>query len=315
MSDKLFLFHSSNIDISYNFYIYGASTVSNPKNNTIIFLKKNSVELLEKLKYVKEAILIILEGMDAEQLKEYNIVIYSDNPRLDYAKVLTKILEKNKKEEYKLNYKDGYYYGEKCYFGSNVIIEPFVTIGNNVEIGDNTIIKSGARIGNNIKIGRDCYIRENCVIGGEGFGIEKDKEGRTYRIPHIGGVEIGDSVEIGALTTVCRGTIEKTIIEDYVKIDDHVHVAHNVFIGEGSLIVAGTIIGGSTKLGKNCWTSPNTAIKNGLRIGNNVTLGMAARVINNVEDSQVLTNEKADTLEYIKKIVKIKEKLLEKNDL
>lgn len=315
MNNKLFLFHSSNINTNYNFYICGASTINNPRNNTIVFLKKNSVELLKKLKYIKESILIILEGMDAEQLKEHNIVIYSNNPRLDYAKLLTKILEKSKREEYKLNYRDGYYYGENCYFGSNVIIEPFVTIGNNIEIGDNTIIKSGARIGNNIKIGKNCYIRENCVIGGEGFGIEKDEEGKTYRIPHIGGVEIGNNIEIGALTTVCRGTIENTIIEDYVKIDDHVHVAHNVFIGKGSLIVAGTIIGGSTRLGKNCWTSPNTAIKNGLTIGNNVTLGMAARILDDVEDKQILTNEKADTLENIKKFVRIKERLIENNKI
>ena len=93
------------------------------------------------------------------------------------------------------------------------------------------------------------------------------------------------------------------------------HVAHNVFIGKGSLIVAGTIIGGSTRLGKNCWTSPNTAIKNGLTIGNNVTLGMAARVLDDVEDKQILTNEKADTLENIKKFVRIKERLIENNKI
>ncbi|ALF26932.1 UDP-3-O-(3-hydroxymyristoyl)glucosamine N-acyltransferase [Fusobacterium nucleatum] len=315
MNNRLFLFHSSNININYDFYIYGASTINNPRNNTVIFLKKNSAELLKKLKYIKDSILIILENMDAESLKEDNIVIYSNNPRLEYAKLLTKILEENKKEECKLTFKEGYYYGENCYFGNNVIIEPFVTIGSNVTIEDNTIIKSGARIGSNIKIGKRCYIKENCVIGGEGFGIEKDKEGKTYRIPHIGGVEIGDNVEIGALTTVCRGTIENTIIEDYVKIDDHVYVAHNVFIGKGSLIVGGTLIGGSTKVGKNCWISPNTAIKNGLKIGNDVTLGMAARVLDDVKDKQILTNEKADTLENIKKFVRIKERLLENNKI
>ena len=196
--------------------------------------------------------------------------------------------------------------------GENIIIEPFVRIGNNVEIGNNTIIKSGTIINDNVKIGNDCYIRENSVIGGEGFGIETDADGKTYRIPHIGGVEIGNNVEVGALTTVCSGTIEKTIVKDYVKIDDHVHVAHNVVLEEGVLIVAGTVIGGSTKIGKNSRTAPNTAIKNGLKIGSNVVMGMSARVNENLPDNIIVTNEKADTLENIKKYSKYKKDLLEK---
>ena len=62
--------------------------------------------------------------------------------------------------------------------GEEVIIEPFVKIGNNVKIGKNTLVKSGVKIGDNVEIGENCYIRENSVIGGEGFGIEKDEEGR-----------------------------------------------------------------------------------------------------------------------------------------
>ena len=203
--DKKFVFDVKEIDKNYNFEIYNASTIGNPKNNTILFLKKNSQELLEKLKDIKNSILIILEGLDAEKLKENNLVIYDKNPRLKYALLLTEILNNNKKE-YKMFFKDGYYYGENLELGEGVVIEPFVKIGNNVKIGKNTLIKSGVKIGDNVEIGENCYIRENSVIGGEGFGIEKDEEGRTFRIPHIGGVKIGNNVEIGALNTVCSGT-------------------------------------------------------------------------------------------------------------
>ena len=135
---------------------------------------------------------------------------------------------------------------------------------------------------------------------------------KTYRIPHIGGVEIGNFVEVGALTTVCSGTIERTLVKDYVKIDDHVHIAHNVVLEEGVLIVAGTVIGGSTRIGKNSRTAPNTAIRNGLKIGSNVVMGMSARVNENLPDNIIVTNEKADTLENIKKYSKYKKQIIEK---
>lgn len=308
--DKKFIFNVSEIDKNYNFEIYNASAIGNPKNNTILFLKKNSQELLEKLKDIKNSILIILEGLDVENLKENNLVIYDKNPRLKYALLLTEILKKNKRE-YKLFFKDGYYYGENLELGEGVVIEPFVKIGNNVKIGKNTLIKSGVKIGDNVEIGENCYIRENSVIGGEGFGIEKDEEGRTFRIPHIGGVKIGNNVEIGALTTVCTGTIETTRIHDYAKIDDHVHIAHNVIISKGVMVVAGSVIGGSTKVGENSFLGINSAIKNGIELGKNITLGMATRVVKSVEDNKVLTNEQADILENIVKFSKYKKKLLE----
>ncbi|NME35807.1 MULTISPECIES: UDP-3-O-(3-hydroxymyristoyl)glucosamine N-acyltransferase [Fusobacterium] len=307
---KKFEYNVSKLDKSYNFSIYNASTIGNPKDNTIIFLKKNSEELLNKLVGIKNSLLIILDGINAENFKKNNLVIHDKNPRLKYAILLTEILKTNKKKN-KIFFKDGYYYGENCEFGENVIIEPFVKIGNNVKIGDNTIIKSGVKIGDFVTIGNNCYIRENSVIGGEGFGIETTEKGENIRLPHIGGVIIKDNVEIGALTTVCSGTIEETLVEDYVKVDDHVHIAHNVKLRKGCKVVAGSVIGGSTEIGQDGWIGINSSIKNGIKIGENVTLGMASRIVNNIKNNQVLTNEKADTLENIIKYTKYKKKLLE----
>ena len=311
----IFKYNVSNIDNNYSFFISGVSTALNPVDNTLIFINKNKVEYLEKISAVKEAVIILLYEIEKEKISKIsnsNLIIFSKNPRLEYARLLDKILKEvgyyNTKNYY---LKDGYYYDDTLKLGENIIIEPFVRIGNNVEIGNNTIIKSGTIINDNVKIGNNCYIRENSVIGGEGFGIETDTDGKTYRIPHIGGVEIGNNVEVGALTTVCSGTIEKTIVKDYVKIDDHVHVAHNVVLEEGVLIVAGTVIGGSTKIGKNSRTAPNTAIKNGLKIGSNVVMGMSARVNENLPDNIIVTNEKADTLENIKKYLKYKKQIID----
>lgn len=308
--ERKFKYYVNKLDSNYNFFIYNVSTISNPQNNSIIFLKKENQELVENLKDVKESIIILKNSLNGEELKNDNLIIYSENPRYLYAKLLTDILEENKKE-IKIFFKDGYYYGENFQCKENVIIEPFVMIGNNVSIEEGTIIKSGTKIGNNVSIGKNCYIRENSVIGGEGFGIEKDELGNNFRIPHIGGVVIKDNVEIGALNTVCSGTIEPTIVEGYVKTDDHVHIGHNDYVGNNTIITAGVTISGSVKIGNNCWIAPNSVIKNGLKIGDNATLGMSARVLKDVEDNQILTNEKADTLENIKKFSKIREELLQ----
>jgi UDP-3-O-[3-hydroxymyristoyl] glucosamine N-acyltransferase len=314
--NNIFKYNVSNINKNYDFFINGVSTALNPLENTLIFVNKNKNEYLEKLYTVKETVIILLFNIEEEKTTKIlnsNLVIFSRNPRLEYAKLLYKILiEVGYYNNQNYYFKNGYYYGENLKLGKNIIIEPLVRIGNNVKIGDNTIIKSGTIINNDVKIGKNCYIRENSVIGGEGFGIETDIDGRTYRIPHIGGVEIGNFVEVGALTTVCSGTIENTVIKDYVKIDDHVHIAHNVTLEEGVLIVAGTVIGGSTKIGKNSRTAPNTAIRNGLKIGSNVVMGMSARVNENLPDNIVVTNEKADTLENIKKYSKYKKQIIEK---
>ena len=289
----MFKYNVSNIDKNYNFFINGVSTASIPMNNTMIFLNKNKNEYLEKLSEINESIIILLSTTKKERISKIsnsNLIIFSNNPRLEYAKLLYKVLKEtghyNRKN---FTLKDGYYYGENVKIGENVIIEPFVRIGSNVEIGDNTIVKSGVIINNNVKIGRNCYIRENSVIGGEGFGIETDIDGKTYRIPHIGGVEIGNFVEVGALTTVCSGTIERTLVKDYVKIDDHVHIAHNVVLEEGVLIVAGTVIGGSTRIGKNSYLGLGCVVKNKLTLGENSKVSMGAVVVTDVKDNETVT--------------------------
>lgn len=289
----MFRYNVSNIDKNYNFFINGVSTASSPMNNTIIFLNKNKNEYLEKLSKINESIIILLSTTKKERVSKIsnsNLIIFSNNPRLEYAKLLYKVLKEtghyNRKN---FTLKDGYYYGENVKVGENVIIEPFVRIGSNVEIGNNTVIKSGAIINDNIKIGNNCYIKSNCVIGGEGYGIEKDTDGKTYRIPHIGGVEIGNNVEIGALATVCLGTIGKTIIKDYTIIDDHVHISHNVLVGEGTFVVAGSFIGGSVKIGKNSYLGLGCVVKNKLTLGENSKVSMGAVVVTDVKDNETVT--------------------------
>ena len=309
---EIFNYNVNNIDSNFNFVVKGVSTVFNPKNNSIIFLNKSNLDLLGNLKDIKESLIFLKNTLTVKELEYENIVKYVDNPRLEFAKFLNFLLKSIKKNKtFKFNHL-GYYYGENVTIGENVLIEPFVRLGNNIKIGNNTIIKSGVIIEDNVIIGENCYIRENSIIGGEDFGIETDIDGSTVRIPHFGGVRIGNNVEIGAGSTVCSGTIEETIVEDYVKVDYSVNVGHNTRIGRGTLICSGALIGGSSTLGNNVFIGMNASIKNKMIIGNNAVIGMGSIICNYINDGEIFTNEMADKLENIKIIRNLKQKILKR---
>lgn len=201
---EIFNYNVNNIDSNFNFVVKGVSTVFNPKNNSIIFLNKSNLDLLENLKEIKESLIFLKNTLTVKELEYQNIVKYVDNPRLEFAKFLNFLLKSIKKNKtFKFNHL-GYYHGENITIGENVLIEPFVRLGNNIKIGNNTIIKSGVIIEDNVIIGENCYIRENSIIGGEDFGIETDIDGSTVRIPHFGGVRIGNNAVIGMGSIICN---------------------------------------------------------------------------------------------------------------
>jgi len=135
--------------------------------------------------------------------------------------------------------------------------------------------------------GHNVKISPSAVLGEEGFGFERDRDG--YEIPlqrreHKFSVVIGDNVEIGANSIVHRGRHRDTIIGEGTKIDALVHVAHNVLIGKHVLIVAGTVLGGSSEIGDECFLGENVSIKEGVKIANNVTIGMGSVVRHDITE-------------------------------
>jgi UDP-3-O-[3-hydroxymyristoyl] glucosamine N-acyltransferase len=126
-----------------------------------------------------------------------------------------------------------------------------------------------------ICIGERVLLHPGAVIGREGFGFARDGD-RWVRIPQVGGVRLGNDVEIGANTTVDRGAIGDTVIADGVKIDNLVQIAHNVAIGENTAMAACSGIAGSTRIGRNCSIAGEVGIAGHLTIGDNIHFtGMA----------------------------------------
>lgn len=281
-------------------------TLTSLSSNGLLFSKRVDNELMEKLGNLKGCLMILPEEAGEipviEKLKSGNSVVLSKHPRLDFARFLGVIEQEIKKDSYCLTYSaiGGATIGERTSIGNNTLIEPGSFIDHDVTIGDNCVIRSGAVIRSRVKIGDNVTIRENTVVGGPGFGVERDEDGNNYRIPHLGGVIIKSNVEIGALNTVVSGTIEPTTIEEYVKTDDHIHIAHNCHIGKNTSITACVEISGSVYIGEDCMIGPNSSVMNGILIGKNTVVGLGSVVTKSVAENSVVAGNPADLIENIK---------------
>jgi UDP-3-O-[3-hydroxymyristoyl] glucosamine N-acyltransferase len=152
--------------------------------------------------------------------------------------------------------------GSGTYIGAHCYIDEGVVIGENCEIHPSTVICRGT------KIGSFSMINSSAVIGKEGFGYVKRK--RYEKVRHIGGVVVGDFVEIGSGVTIDRATIGNTIVGEGTKIDNQVHIAHNVKIGRNCIIMGQAGIAGSSRVGDNVILCGQVGISDHLQIEDNV---------------------------------------------
>jgi UDP-3-O-[3-hydroxymyristoyl] glucosamine N-acyltransferase len=130
-------------------------------------------------------------------------------------------------------------------------------------------------------------------MGADGFAFERHPTRELERFPHLGGVKLGDNVEICANTNIALGSLSDTIIGDGTKIDAMVQMAHNIVIGTNCEVTTGTIIGGSTSIGNMCWTRLNSTLKDDIKIGNNAA---GAVVIHDVQDGDIVAGVPAKSI-------------------
>ena len=173
--------------------------------------------------------------------------------------------------------------GNNVTIAANVVIEEGVTVGDDSVIGANSVIGMNSSLGAgsslhanvtvyaNVHLGQRVMVHSGAVIGSDGFGFARDGE-KSVKIAQLGGVQVGDDVEIGACTTIDRGALEDTVIENGVKIDNQVQIAHNVKVGENSIICGCSAIAGSSTVGKNCIIAGAVGIINHITIVDGVTV-------------------------------------------
>ncbi len=184
--------------------------------------------------------------------------------------------------------------------GPGVVIEQgariaeHVVIGANCYIGQDVSIGAQSRLHANVSVYHGCTIGERVilhsgvVIGADGFGMAMD-EGRWLKIPQIGRVVIGDDVEVGASTTIDRGALDDTIIEEGVKLDNQIQIGHNCHIGAHTAIAGCTGIAGSTRIGKYCMLGGNAMISGHLTIADRVVVSGGTLVAKSISEPGTYT--------------------------
>jgi len=171
--------------------------------------------------------------------------------------------------------------------GDRAIIYPGVWIGKGTTIGDDAVIYSNVNIRENVHIGHRVIIHAGATIGSDGFGYATE-DGRHHKIPQVGGVIIGDDVEIGANTTIDRATLGNTVIKRGTKIDNLVQVAHNVTVGEHCILVAQVGIAGSCTLGKYVVLAGQAGLADHVTIGDGAVVTAQSGVLDDVQPGQVM---------------------------
>ena len=166
--------------------------------------------------------------------------------------------------------------GSGTFIDSGCVIKSDVTIGSNTRLYPNTVVCHSVSIGNRV------ILHPGVVIGADGFGIANNK-GKWTKIPQIGTVVIEDDVEIGACTSIDRGALENTVIEQGVKIDNQVQIGHNAHIGAHTAIAGCSGVAGSTTIGKHCMIGGMTAIGGHIEIVDNVVITAMSGVGNSIK--------------------------------
>jgi UDP-3-O-[3-hydroxymyristoyl] glucosamine N-acyltransferase len=163
--------------------------------------------------------------------------------------------------------------GPRVYVGQRCIIEEDVTLDEDVQLVASVTLCRG------VTVGARTVIQPGAVIGADGFGFAPE-QGKWVKVPQVGSVRIGPDVEIGANTTIDRGAIEDTVVEEGVKLDNQIQLGHNVRIGAHTVIAGCTGISGSTVIGKHCIIGGACGIAGHLTIGDHVVItgfGMVSR--------------------------------------
>lgn len=279
-----------------NFGVDGVCTLFDPSEHCITWVNPDRKIDWTIVNLPKNVLIILdqLPDLEAQALLFRNkiAIVVSENPKRIFSKCMEEMIS------------DGVIGSGNWYDsvrGTGVSIHETAIVNckidkriiKNLNIGPFVFIAENVRIGNDVKIG------PSTVIGGDGFGFYDAESGQSVRMPHIGGVVLEDSVEIGANTTIDRGTIGNTILRRNCKVDNLVHAAHNVVVGENAKIVSNTTLCGSVSIGRNVWIGGNSIIRQGLSIGDNSVVGIGSTVVKEVPGGEVWAGSPASFIRGI----------------
>ena len=275
------------------------ATLANAGENDISFLANSRYK---NLLGTTNASAVIVSFQDRDFLKSNGLVV--PDPYVAYAKVAALLYPDR-------TYQSGIHpssviaktsnIAQTATIGANCTISDGVSIGEYSYIGPGTVIDENVVVGSqcrlvasitlchSVKLGDRVIIQPGAVIGGDGFGLANEN-GEWLKIPQVGSVVIGNDVEIGSNTTIDRGAIEDTIIEDGVKLDNLIQIGHNVRIGAHTAVAASAAIAGSAKIGKYCQIAGMAGIVGHIEIADHVHITGMSVVSHSIREPGVYSS-------------------------
>jgi UDP-3-O-[3-hydroxymyristoyl] glucosamine N-acyltransferase len=160
---------------------------------------------------------------------------------------------------------------EGAHIGERVLVGPGCIVQKGASVGADSTLRSGVNLYPGVTLGMRCLLHAGAVVGADGFGFAPNS-GTWEKVPQVGSVRVGDDVEIGANTTIDRGAIDDTVVENGVKLDNQIQVGHNVIIGAHTAIAACTGISGSTVIGQRCMIGGMVGFAGHLTIADDVVV-------------------------------------------
>lgn len=273
---------------SDSFSVTGLSTVEHPEAHSVVFYRGTSERKLQDILEQSPPVLVLLAFTPKDVKTHESCLLVVEKPQERFVELVGVFYDT---EEVRSGIDPtaivhpSASLGERVYIGPHVIVEENVRIESDVQIlanahihrdvhiGSHSMLHSGVRIREESILGSHCIVHSNSVIGSDGFGYLPSPAAGLLKVPQVGNVIIEDHVEIGALTSIDRGTIGETRIGQGTKIDNQVQIAHNVHIGKYCIICAQVGIAGSAIIGDGVVLGGGVGVADHLRINSGIRVG------------------------------------------
>lgn len=179
--------------------------------------------------------------------------------------------------------------GPCCVVEAGAVVEDGVVLGPHCVIGEGCVVGAQSRLVarvtlvTRVTLGKRVLVHPGAVIGSDGFGLAFDTD-HWIKLPQLGGVRIGDDCEIGANTTIDRGALDDTVLEEDVRLDNQIQIAHNVTIGAHSALAGCAAVAGSAKIGRYCMIGGNAGVLGHLELADRVTITAKSLVTHSIRE-------------------------------
>ena len=267
----------------------GVASLSNANSGQLTFLaEKKYQRFLSKTRAA--AVILSKDLADACPVT----ALVSADPYADYARAASRFDRSRQFEAAVVA--PSVQLGDGVCIGPQVVIEADCTIGDHCHIGAGSVLGQGCQVGagsflaarvtlcREVYLGQRVIIHPGAVVGADGFGIVMASEG-WLKVPQLGSVRIGDDCEIGANTTIDRGAVEDTVLENDVRLDNLVHIAHNVYIGAHTAMAGCAAAAGSARIGRHCLIGGGAGILGHLEVADQVSLTARTLVTHTIKEA------------------------------